>query len=249
MLWHRLAIFQSKGNKFSSSAECRFEPIGSQTPNHEQTARWQTEWAIEDQDKNLKLKARPYDQQPFSPLEPTASWLSPLVLAIYMLFVVNFDALAQASDIRIKSRQVVFLCWIQDSNRWGLRNQIASRLNAHWQTDWAIEDQDKNLNLTARPYDHSTQPTRTHWQFAFAPGPCDIEVCYLFPCSGTSKRFFNRKQTICFPLQDSNSEGLWNRISSRLNARWQTDWAIEEQAKNCRLAFATGSGNMHNCCC
>ena len=29
---------------------------------------------------------------------------------------VNFDALAQASDIQIKRRQVVILCWIQDLN-------------------------------------------------------------------------------------------------------------------------------------
>ena len=34
----------------------------------------------------------------------------------YMFVVVNFDALAQASDIRIERRQVVFLCWMQDSN-------------------------------------------------------------------------------------------------------------------------------------
>ena len=34
---------------------------------------------------------------------------------IYM-FVVNFDALAQASDIRFERSQVVFLCWMQDSN-------------------------------------------------------------------------------------------------------------------------------------
>ena len=31
------------------------------------------------------------------------------------MFVVNFDALAQASDIRIE-RRVAFLCWMQDSN-------------------------------------------------------------------------------------------------------------------------------------
>ena len=53
----------------------------------------------------------------------------------------NFDALAQASDIRIERRQVVFLCWRQDSNPEGLRHLFASRLNACWQTDWAIEDQ------------------------------------------------------------------------------------------------------------
>ena len=61
---------------------------------------WQTDWAIEDQaKKNLNSTARPYDQQAFSPLDLTASWLSHLALAIYMFVVVNFDALAQASDI------------------------------------------------------------------------------------------------------------------------------------------------------
>ena len=34
----------------------------------------------------------------------------------YMFVVVNFDALAQASDIQIERRQVVFLCWKQDLN-------------------------------------------------------------------------------------------------------------------------------------
>ena len=43
-------------------------------------------------------------------------YLSHQHLAIYMFVVVNFDALAQASDIRIERRQVVFLCWMQDSN-------------------------------------------------------------------------------------------------------------------------------------
>ena len=33
--------------------------------------------------------------------------------------VVNFDALAQACDIGIERRQVVFLCWMQDSNQSG----------------------------------------------------------------------------------------------------------------------------------
>ena len=40
---------------------------------------------------NLNSTARPYDQQVFSPIDLTASWLSQLALAIYM-FVVNFDA-------------------------------------------------------------------------------------------------------------------------------------------------------------
>ena len=118
MLWHRQAIFKSKGDKLCSSAECR---IWTRGPRHQiasrLNARWQTDWAIEDQAKNLNSTARPYDQQAFSPLDPTVSWLSHLALAIYMfVVVVNFDALAQASDIQIERRQVVFLCWMQDLN-------------------------------------------------------------------------------------------------------------------------------------
>ena len=117
MPWHRQVLFESKGDKLSSSAECR---IRTQGLRHLFASRlnacWQTDWAIEDQAKNLNSTARPYDQQAFSPLDLTASWLSHLALAIYMSVVVNFDALAQASDIRIEGRQVVFLCWMTDSN-------------------------------------------------------------------------------------------------------------------------------------
>ena len=117
MLWHRQAIFESKGDKLSSSAECRIRTQGQRHLFASRlNARWQTDWAIEDQPKNLNSTARPCDQQAFSPLDLTSSWLSHLALAIYIFAVVNFDALAQASDIRIERRQVVFLCWMQDSN-------------------------------------------------------------------------------------------------------------------------------------
>ena len=53
MLWHRQAIFKSKGDKLCSSAESR---IWTRDPRHQITsrlnARWQTDWAIEDQAKN-----------------------------------------------------------------------------------------------------------------------------------------------------------------------------------------------------
>ena len=117
MLWHRQAIFKSKGDKLCSSAECR---IWTRGPRHQIASRlnayWQTDRVIEDQAKNLNSTARPYDQRAFSPLDPTVSWLSNLALAIYIFVVVNFDALAQASDIQIERRQVVFLCWMQDLN-------------------------------------------------------------------------------------------------------------------------------------
>ena len=91
MLWHRQTIFKSKGDKLCSSAECR---IWTRGPRHQfasrLNARWQTDWAIEDQAKNLNSTARPYDQRAFSPLDPTVSWLSHLALAIYIFVVVNF---------------------------------------------------------------------------------------------------------------------------------------------------------------
>ena len=72
----------------------------------------------------------------------------------YIFVVVNSDALAQASDIRIERRQFVTQV---------LRHQIASRLNARWQTDWAIEDQTKKKTWSRQPApminEHSSHST------------------------------------------------------------------------------------------
>ena len=132
MLWHRQAIFKSKGDKLCSSAECR---IGTRGPRHQiasrLNARWQTDSAIEDQAKNLNSTARPYDQRAFSPLDHTICWFSHLALAIYIFVVVNFDALAQASDIQIERRQVVFLCRMQALNP-------VSKTPNRQQTEWSL---------------------------------------------------------------------------------------------------------------
>ena len=83
MLWHRQAIFESKGDKLSSSAEGRIRTQGLRYLfTSRLNACWQTGWAIEDQAKNLNSTARPYDQQAFSPLDLTANWLSHLALEI-----------------------------------------------------------------------------------------------------------------------------------------------------------------------
>ena len=61
-------IFESKGNRLSSSAECRIQTqdvldqISSRL-----NARWQTDQAIEGQAKSLNSIDRPYDQRGFSP--------------------------------------------------------------------------------------------------------------------------------------------------------------------------------------
>ena len=312
MLWHRQAIFKSKGDKLCSSAESR---IWTRDPRHQfasrLNARWQIDWAIEDQVKKLELHspslwsasiqptwshcqltfasgsgdihvcccwircsgtgkpysnrketscvplleagfepetpninspadwmladkstelsriklknlnstARPYDQRAFNPLGPTVSWLSHLALAIYMFVVIDFDALAQASDIQNERRQVVFRCWKQDLNP-RPRHRFPSRLNACWQTDWAMENQAKKNELDSQSlWSASIQPTWSHCQLTFAPGSGDIHVCCCwFRCSGTGKRYSNRKETSCVPLlkagfepdtPDTNSPADW----------------------------------------
>ena len=178
MLWHRQAIFKSKGDKFCSSAECR---IGTRGPRHpiasRLNTRWQTDWAIEDQAKNLNSTARPYDQRAFSPLDHTVSWLSHLALAIYIFVVVSFDALAQASDIQIERRQVVFLCRMQD---WNPGSQTPNRQ----QTECSLTNRlsyrgsSQKLELDSQSlWSASIQPTWPHCQFTFAPGSGDIHIC------------------------------------------------------------------------
>ena len=100
---------------------------------------------------------------------------------IYMFFVVvDFDALAQASDFQIKIRRFVFVCWMQDLNQ-GLWNRISIRLNARWQTYWAIEDQAENstapqqhVPMTSEHSNHST------------PLPQRIGTWYKYACFGSA---------------------------------------------------------------
>ena len=178
MLWHRQAIFKSKGDKLCSSAECR---IWTRGPRHQIASRlnacWQTDWAIEDQAKNLNSTARPYDQRAFSPLDPTVSWRSHLALAIYIFVVVNFDALAQASDIQIERRQVVFLCRMQDLNP-GSQTPNRQQTECLLTNRLSYRGSSKKLELDSPSlWSASIQPTWPHCQLTFAPGSGNIHIC------------------------------------------------------------------------
>ena len=51
MLWHKQVIFESKGNKLSSSAKCRIKIQSLWNRIFSRlNARWQTDWAIKEQD-------------------------------------------------------------------------------------------------------------------------------------------------------------------------------------------------------
>ena len=113
-------------------------------------------------------------------------------------------------------RQAIFkskgdkLCSSAESRIWTRdpRHQLASRLNARWQIDWVIDDQAKKLELDSPSlWSASIQPTWSHCQLTFAPGFGDIHVCCCwFRCSGTGKRYSNRKETSCVPLLKAGFE-------------------------------------------
>ena len=167
-----------------------------------------------------------------------------LLLLISMLwhrqaiFVLKGDKLFSSAECRIRTQ--------------GLRHLFVSRLNACWQTDWAIQDQAKEPR-TRQPVPmiskHSAHPAsmpvgfRTWlWRYTYlllmhahmhacihAYMHTHIHNCCQFRCSGTGKGFPNRRRQVVFLCwrQDSNAEGLRHLFASRLNACWQTDWAIE----------------------
>ena len=215
MLWHRQAIFESKGDKLSSSAECRIRTQGiSETQSS-------ADWMPADNStelsriklKNLNSTARPYDQQAFSPPDPTAIWHSHLALAIYIFVVVNFDALAQASDFRIERRQVVF-----SSAECRIRTQGVSETQSS--ADWMPADNPtelsriklKNLNSTARPFDQQAfslpDPTAIwHSHLALA---IYIFVVVNFDALAQASDFRIERRQVVFlcRMQDSNPGGL-----------------------------------------
>ena len=234
MLWHRQAIFKSKGDKLCSSAECR---IWTRGPRHQiasrLNARWQTNWAIEDEAKNLNSTARPYDQRAFSPLDPTVIWLSQLAQVIYIFVVVNFDALAQTGDIQIETRQVVFLCRMQDlnpgshtPNRQQNRKETSCvpLQNAGFEprvpdtkspADSMLADKPTELSrIKLKTWTRQPVPMISEHSAHLTPLSVDFRtwlwrytyLLLLFRCSGTGKRNLNRKETSCVPLQNAGFE-------------------------------------------
>ena len=262
MLWHRQAIFKSKGDKLCSSAECRLWTRG---PRHQiasrLNARWQTDWANEYQAKNLNSTARPYDQRAFSPLDPTVSWLSHLALAIYIFVVVNFDALAQASNIQIKRRQVVFLCRMQALNPGSQKpNRLQNRKeksctplqNAGFEpgvpdtkspADWMVADKQTELSrIKLKTWTRQPVPMISEHSAHLTPLSVDFRtwlrrytyLLLLISMLWHRQAIFKSKgDKLCSSAECRiGTRGPRHQIASRLNARWQTDWAIEDQAKN-----------------
>ena len=130
MLWYRQAIFESKGNKLSSSVEWR---IRTQGLRHlfasGLNACWQTDWAIEDQAKTWTRQPGPmiskHSAHSNSLPDGFRTWhwrYTCLLLLISMLwrrqaiFELKGDKLPSPSECRIRTQ--------------GLWHLFASRMNA-----------------------------------------------------------------------------------------------------------------------
>ena len=234
MLWHRQAIFKSKGDKLSSSAEGR---IWTQDPRHlianRLNACWQTDRASEDQAKTWTWQPVPMINEHSAHLALLSvdfrTWLwryTYLLLLISMLW--HRQAIFKSKGSKLSSSAEGTI-WTRDP-----RQLIASRLNACWQTDWAIEDQAKTWTWQPVPMirEHSAH---------LAPLSVDFRtwlrqytyLLLLILMLWHRQAIFKSKGN---KLPSSAEGRIWTRdprhlIASRLNACWQTDWAIEDQAK------------------
>ena len=86
------------------------------------------------------------------------------------IFESKGDKLSSSAECRIRTQRI----W----------NPISSRLNVRWQTDWAIEDQAKILNSTARLWsassEHSARSSSSKLrQLVFICGYTN-DTCYVF---------------------------------------------------------------------
>ena len=122
-----------------------------------------------------------------------------------------------------------------------LRHQIASRLNARWQTDWAIEDQAKTWTRQPVPMiiEHSAHSTplpvgfRTWlWRYTY--------LLLLISMLWHRQAIFKSKGDKLSSTAECRiwTRGLRHQIASRLNARWQTDWAIHTSRVSIPLGYA-----------
>ena len=190
-----------------------------------------------------------------------------------MFVVVNFDALAQASDIRIKRRQVVFHCWEQDSNLSG--SQIPNRQ----QTECPLPNRLSYRGSSYKTWTRQPVPMISQHSAHLTPQPFGIRTwLWQYTCLLLLISMLWHRQAIFKSKGDNLSssaesriqtnQGLRHQIASRLNSHWQTDWAVEDHAikleldspslwsasiqptwPHSSLAFAPGSGDIHVCCC
>ena len=130
MLWHRQAIFESKGDKLSSSAECR---IRTQRVCETQSS---ADWMSADKPTELsRIKQKTWTRQPVPMISKHSDHLTPLPFGIrtwlwrytYLLLIISMlrhrqaifeskgDKLSSSAECRIRTQRV---CETQSSADW-----------------------------------------------------------------------------------------------------------------------------------
>ena len=153
MLWHMQTIFESKGDKLSSSAECR---IRTQRVSETQSP---TDWMPADKPTELsRIKLKTWTRQPVHMISKHSAHLTPL-----------------AFGIRTWLWRYTYLLLI--SMLWHKQASFESKGDIHTCIDAC-------MHTCIRMF----------------------VVVNLFRCSGTGKRYSNRKETSCLPLLNAGLE-------------------------------------------
>ena len=235
MLWHRQAIFESKGDKLSSSAEGRIRTQGLRYLfTNRLNACWQTDWAIEDQAKNLNSTARPYDQQAFSPLDLTASWLSHLALRYTCLLLLISMLWHSRRYSNHKETSCLPLL------KAGFEPKVSDTYSP---ADWMPADIPTELSrIKLKTWTRQPVPMISKHSAHSTSLPVGFRTwLWRYTCLLLLISMLWHRQAIFESKGDKLSSSAEGRIriqglrylfTSRLNACWQTDWAIEDQAKN-----------------
>ena len=128
MLWHRQAIFKSKGDKLCSSVEWRIWTRGLRHQIASRlNARWQTDWAIEDQAKNLELDSPSLWSASIQPTWPHCQ-LTFIFVVVTSLWRYTYLSLLLSAEQEFERRQIVFLCPDTKSPAdWMLTNRLSYR--------------------------------------------------------------------------------------------------------------------------
>ena len=137
---------------------------------------------------------------------------------------------------RIERRQVVFLCRLRDSNPGSQAPNLQqaecrlTNLLSYRRSSLTLELNSPSLHCMISEHSaHSTPlPIWLHsclWRYS-----CLLELILMH--WQQERDIESKGDKLSSPAECRNwTQGLWNRISSRLNIGWQTDWAIDDQAK------------------
>ena len=178
MLWHRQAVFESKGDKLFSSADCR---IQTQRVSETQSP---ADWMPADKPTELsRIKLKTWTQQPVPVISKHSAHLTPLPFGI-RTWLWRYTYLLLISMLR--HRQAIFESKgdkLFSSAECRIQTQRVSETQSP--ADWMPADKPTELSRiklktwTRQPVPviskHSAHLTPLH--LAFAPGSGDIHIC------------------------------------------------------------------------